>query len=438
MQKDADSQFTAGPTTVGGRDIGPSAFRTINPAQRTAPRPRRIRPTFLIGFALALLVLGLALAAAPRPSASGLPTHLPSGATTSATPASTVCNAVSPLTPSALLIPITNPSHNLTAGGTISATAQIQIVNYSATQNGTQIYFPGLFYKFPLATGGNYTMFLAPHVLSISQGGWISSPFLNRSAVVPGGLAFKQFASATLSTQKLALMGTAQYGFLTVEVRWQWGNTVNGTSGMKHTLGPWSVPTAKSGYPKSLPSIFYPAPYVPVLSTSGGSPVIGDNYSATLGGLVAGHLYFLEMEYPDGKVVQDLGQTAPANATNFTVVIPVINYDHYLTPGAYLVHIHDACGAMLYNKTVKAVFAAHANFTFYFSPGTCGPITFNGTKYTNNTGASVVPSTTPYAFSIAVCKGYTFKGWQTTGGFHISSAGNMLVSASGTFTVYYK
>jgi hypothetical protein len=202
--------------------------------------------------------------------------------------------------------------------------------------------------------------------------------------------------------------------------------------------GPWSVPTNQSNWPRSVPSIFYPAPYTTFLASSGATAVIGTNYTATLGGDVAGRTFFLEMEYPSGGVVQDFPQTAPANATTFLVRIPMLNYNGYLAPGAFLIHIHDGCGAMLYNKTIHAVFASSARVQFLLSPVCASKsITFNGTKFTNGTYGSFAPSTSNYTFAIPFCLGHHFNGWLTTGALHIASSTTMLVSYNGAFTVFY-
>jgi hypothetical protein len=398
---------------------------------------QRNRSRLVLAFGTTIAVVGLLLLLGVASPSLSVASHERTGARLSSFAAPMAnCNAVSSPTPSAVLITTPSPIKNTTAGGRISAAMEVQIVNYTAANNGTKVAFPAIFFSFPILPKGNFSMVLLPQILTITAPGWTSPSLASRSAVVPNGLAFNHSQPARMTSQLLAVMATAAYGQLTIELRWHWGNSPNGS---KLVNGSWTTPTSKSNWPKSMPSIFYPAPYVSVLNTSGPTAVIGGNYTADLGGAVAGQLFFLEMEFPEsGKVVENLGQTAPANATNFTVRMPMLNYIGYLTPGTYLVHIHDVCGAMLYNKSVKAVFAATANVTFFFQPGTCGPITINGTKYSNGTVAVLKPSTVAYNFSLAVCKGHTFKNWVTTGALHIATGSSLLVSASGTFTVQYK
>lgn len=349
-------------------------------------------------------------------------------------PATPSCNSVYTPTPSAVLIPTANPSHPLVTGGELTVYYEVAALNFTSALNGTKVYVPNVWFRFPIVGGPLYEIHENATVLTLTNGNWTSPALTEKNVTVAGGLAFNQSQKATLDSQKLAVMATATYGNLTIEMRWRWQNTVTGGG---RPAGSWSTPTRASGWPKALPSIFEPAPYV-YITNFNPTAVIGSNYSANLAGLVAGAKFFLEMEYPtSGKVVQDLGQTAPRNATNFTVQIPVLNYDNYLSPGTFLIHIHDGCGAMLWNKIVDAVYPAWGNVTFYFQPGSCGPITFNGSTYANGTTASVRPSTTPYNFSLPACKGYSFKNWVTTGGLHIESSKQLLVSARGTFTVEY-
>jgi hypothetical protein len=233
-------------------------------------------------------------------------------------------------------------------------------------------------------------------------------------------------------------MANVPYGNLTLEFRWMWNLTQpNGTT----AKSAWTIP--KSTYTKNssvLPSIFFPAQYFRFLSGPGNGQkeTIGTQYTAVLGGPVAGRYFFLEMEDGAGKVVQARGQIIGQNVTTANVTIPILNYDHYLAPGLELVHIHDGCGAILYNKLIDAVFAPIVTVTFYLQPGFCGPMTFNGTSFANGTSGTFVPSTTPYAFTAPVCKGYSFSNWFSTGGLHLPSSGRLLVSYNGTFTIEFK
>lgn len=388
-------------------------------------------------FGLGVLALFLGVAwAASGASVNVAPASAGATAVTSASSPATnyTCNAVYTSTPSAIYIPIAVPAKNLTTNGEIVASMEVQVVNYTNASYGAILAFPGIFFKFPLAAGGNFTMFIAPSNFTITGAGWSNPNLLQRSDVVAGGLVFKKGSDATLTTEKVAVMANRHEGQITIEVRWHWENTPPGKK--KPISGSWSIPTAQH-YAPALPSIFYPAQYVRVVNETGAQATIGSTYNITLAGTVGAERFFLEMEQASGHVVQSQAWYTSYNATIVNTSISMLNYDHYLSPGTYLVHVHDACGALLFNKVVKLVYPPVANVTFYFVPGQCGPIYINGSSYTNGTTGAFQPSPTAYNFSFGSCKGETFSNWSTTGALHIASGHSIVISASGTFTVRY-
>jgi hypothetical protein len=405
---------------------------------RTDPTTRRYTPGVWVAAGAVFVIAILALTAGPFPLATGGSSQSPGGPVTPlTTSAYGNCNPVGTKTPSALLQGIAPPPKNVTPGGNLSAVMEVEALNWTPALSNITVIFPSVYFDFPKATGGNEQLFFTNRSIVMNFSGWSQPSFAStRNYVFPNGLQFKAHSKATIDSMKLAVQATAGYGQITIEVRWQWiynphlGTTVHGA---------WSIPTNQSDWPTAVPSIFWPAPYATYLNSSGPTATIGDNFTATLGGDVGGRTFFLEMEYPSGSVVQDFLQTAPPNATTFTVRIPMLNYDHYLTPGPFLVHIHDACGAMMFNKTVDAVFPPSASVSFFLTPSACASksITFNGTKFTNDTGATFAPSTTAYHFSIPACTGHSFHTWSTTGALHIANGSSMLVSNNGSFTVDY-
>ncbi|MFI5417584.1 MAG: hypothetical protein ACHQ2Y_01615 [Candidatus Lutacidiplasmatales archaeon] len=347
---------------------------------------------------------------------------------------SPACNPVPALAVSALYVNLPEPTQNLSPGGVISSYLEFQVQNYTSADNNITLYFPSVYFTFPLASGVNFSYYLTPRALNITSAGWSNSALLSRNATVASGLNFVPGGIARLTSQKVAIMATAGYGAITVEFRWHF--SIHQPGAPKSIKSPNSVPVNHSAKGGQLPSIFFPAPYVSYLGGTGSIGVIGTNYTGALGGFVAGRLFFLEMEGAGGHVAQDFGQTAPSNVSTFNVTIPIINYNGQLSPGMMLVHIHDSCGALLYNKVFRAVYPPNATLQFIVNPGSCSGITFNGTKYANSTSGVFLPSPTPYNFSIG-CKKHHFSSWLTTGGLHIASGSQMVVSASGTFTVNY-
>ncbi|MCI4333037.1 MAG: hypothetical protein L3K01_04850 [Thermoplasmata archaeon] len=380
----------------------------------------------------ALLVVTMAPLPAAVTSANSFRGSSP---TTSATFGN--CNAIGTPIPSALLQGIPVPRTNVTPGGNLSADMEVMAANWTPAMSNITVHFPSVFFNFPKFTGGHQQLFLSNRSFVMNFSGWSNASLgETKNYTFPAGLQFKAHTKAVIDSMKIAVQATADYGQITLEVRWAW--TYNPSPGTTVT-SPWSVPTNQSHFPNSVPSIFWPAPYATFLNYSGLTSTIGTNWTATLGGDVSGRMFFLEMEFPSGGVVESFGQTAPLNLSTYTVMIPMENYNRYLVPGTYLVHIHDACGALLYSKTVHAVFPPTAQVTFYLTPAACAghSITFNGTKYTNGTSGVFVPSTTAYSMSIEGCPGHTFHSWSTTGALHIATGKSMLVSNSGTFTVNY-
>ena len=348
------------------------------------------------------------------------------------TQSTAVCNAPSYISSSSLLITSPNPVGTLGVGGSLTATLEFAVNTSVGNMTGRAVTFPSVFVTFPL-TSGSVQLDISPTSVPIPSAGWSNAPALNHTIPVTSNLSFKVGASVTLSSQKLAVMAPANYTQLSLEFRWAWSLVQpNGSS----TRGAWTIPTVSNHLPSQLRTIFFPAPFVSFLNSTGTQATIGTNYTATLGGAVAGRYFLLEMELPSsGKVVQAHSQTAPGSATTFVVQILVLSYTNSLSPGSYLVHIHDACGAMLYNKSIKAVFASTATVSFTISPVSC-TAKFDGASRANGSTDIVVPSVVPYSMSVG-CAGHTFVSWSGGGGVHVNNGTSLLVSATGRFTVTY-
>jgi hypothetical protein len=376
--------------------------------------------------------MGLALAASAATSGGSVASSSTSGGAQFTTASTAVCNSPTYTSPSSLLITLPDPVGTLVSGGSLTVGYEFAVDHATVNTTGLIVTLPSVFATFPL-TSGTESLDIQPTAVAIPASGWASSSSMNHTVKLTSNEAYKVGASATLSSQKLAVMVPESYTKVTLEFRWSWSYVAaNGTT----VQSGWSVPTATDHTPAQLRSIFYPAPFVSFLASSGTTITIGTNYTATLGGAVSGEYFLLEMELPaSGKVVQAHSQTAPSGATTFNVTIPMIDYTNSLSPGAYLIHIHDACGAMLYNKSITAVFAAHATVTVDVSPAACSA-KFNGTSWSNGSAVVVVPSITAYAIAVG-CSGHAFTSWSGAGDIHIENGSALLVSASGTWTVTY-
>jgi hypothetical protein len=232
-------------------------------------------------------------------------------------------------------------------------------------------------------------------------------------------------------------MTSGSYGSVLLKLRWRWLETQPNSTRIFY--GSWNLPTEQAHWPVQVPSEFYPAPFVRLVNTTPSPVTIGSNYTMTLAGpTVPGGGFYQELEDPgDGKLLEAYPVTAPATSPIFALNIPMMNFGHDLTPGTYLAHVHDQCGALLYSRTVTAIFAPTVNVTFFIAPS-CGRIDFNGQKYTNNTTASIVPSVTPYKVKAPNCGVQKFGGFSLSGGIHADAKEYLRVSASGTIQVRYR
>lgn len=345
------------------------------------------------------------------------------------------CNAISSPTPSALLIPEAAPTAPLPAGGHLTARYEFALVNLPSSLPPVTLDFPSLVASFPLAAGSTVSVYFPPANFTSSGTGWQAPAASAQTITAPSALSFAA-RDAVFSSSKIAVSASVPYGNATLEVRWQWTETPPGGSGAS---GPWSVPTEQVDWPTSTPSIFFPAPFVTLAGSASQPAEIGTNYTVWLTGDVPGRYFYLEIETPStGTLERSHGGVAPTALTGtYAADIPLLNWDDYLYPGTYLLHVHDACGALLYSFPVATVYAPSANVHLETQPSTCGPMTFDGSSYFSGSTATVKPASSPYAFTVPSCGPYSFTGWNATGGLHVASAGELLVSASGTFTLDY-
>jgi hypothetical protein len=345
------------------------------------------------------------------------------------------CNSVGSPTPSALLVQEPQSGKALRPGGTMGYQMEVEIANWANQTGPVNLTFPTIYFDFPLTTGHNFTITYPAGNITITSGGWTAQTWLSRSAVVPGGLNFSANKTARMDSMKIAIMSSGNYGTVLAKFRWRWTELEpNGTATF---LGRWTVPTTRSHFPTSVPSEFYPAAYVRLLSTSGSPATAGTNYTMTVTSpFMPGEWLLMELEYPSGHVVQAYNQTWPAGSSVYGAQILLLTWGHVLLPGTYLVHLHDECGALLYSRVVTTHFPSTANVTLLI-PKHCGGVDFAGTRYANNTTISVTPSVTPYDVKASTCRGMTFDGFNLTGGLHQTSLKRVLVTCNGTLQIRY-
>lgn len=363
-----------------------------------------------------------------RPPSSG------SGGGAPTTSSAVRCSSPSTPTPSAVGLVSVSPTGTFPNGTRVNVTVEVAARWAAPGVLPVALHLPSLFAQFPQSPSGTLSVYLPARNGTLTGTGWSSGVADSGSMTLGRAVTFRGSGNASLTSEKLAVMAGTWYGNLTVEVRWAW--TLS--SGSRVVPSGWSVPNSTASYPSYLPGVFEPAPYVGIGPSSGSRVTIGSNWFADLRGAVAGRYFFLELENAStGKVAQSRGQDGPAGVTVANVSIVMLNYDHYLVPGAYLVHVHDVCGAMLWSRSANAVYASSARVTFYIDPGRCGPLTFNGSPQANRSSVTVAPSESAYPFRVPSCPGVAFSGWSGRGGIHVSSSGELLVSSSGSFTVRF-
>lgn len=256
--------------------------------------------------------------------------------------------------PSALAIPLGNLGQKVPTGSSVGYTLEVSAVNYSAADNGTRVYLPSLLGHFPLRTGGMFTVFHLPSTLTLAGPGWVG---VSATKSVATTTAFDSAGTAYLSTSLLAVMADASYGSLQLQYRWHW-TLVSGKGGNTQSSA-WSVPSANATLPWR-PSIAEPAPYVSIIGTSTQPAAAGSNFTTDLGGAVANASFRMVVEYPNnGSEITSQWEAAPSGATSFNATSPMAYADGSPLPaGKYLIHVHDACEAILHSISVTVVAAS--------------------------------------------------------------------------------
>ncbi|MCI4360787.1 MAG: hypothetical protein L3J91_03715, partial [Thermoplasmata archaeon] len=226
--------------------------------------------------------------------------------------------------------------------------------------------------------------------------------------------------------------GTVELGF-----RWQW--TVTFAANGSTVSSPWS-PLQSTG---SAPTIFYPAPYVELASTTNTTVEIGSTFTAYVLGAISKTEFNSELEYATtGNVVHHQATYTPTgNATPDHVRVVIESTIGAFSPAAMLDHLRNICGSLLYSIALTAVYAPSATVQFQVQPVSCGPISFNATSYANGTGTRIVPSTTSYSIAAGTCSGHAFAGWSFSDGLYLKSptksSNTVIVSSSGNLTARY-
>lgn len=246
--------------------------------------------------------------------------------------------------PAALHIRLASPVQPKPAGSTLTLEYEMAVVNYTSADLGATVYVPTAKFVLPLSGGGELVAVDAPQTLTVAGAGW-SSPVAH--AVTLASTTAFSATRGYLTTSNLAVMAQGPSG-LEVEFRWGW---ISNVSGLLHQS--WSTPSSSASYP-DYPSLFPPAPWVGVVSTSGTSAAGGTYYGIVLEGAVAPASFCTTIETPTGHELHGQVQSdASTTATTFEVGVPLTYANTQpLAAGSYLIHIHDAMGAIVIQVSV--------------------------------------------------------------------------------------
>lgn len=337
-------------------------------------------------------------------------------ATSSATATSPICNSLK-TDSSAIHTTADNPDGTLAAGGSLTVAYEIEATGYDFADGPLAVYIPSLTAFFPTGTSGTTQVFHLKAELNLTAAGW-NNPNATHTTVtksLTSSVTFRNPNTAYISSEQLALQaGPAYNGELTLEFRWQWVEDSGGVV----TYSPWSVPSTSATSP-NLPTIFYPAPHVGVVSTTPSPVAEGTNYSAVLDGAIHSTSFLMVVEYPNnGTEIRSIDEATGSALTTFDAYLPLSRPGtDLLAPGAYLVHIHDVCNALLYSISVQVV-----------APSSPSDIQHVIVVYLENEAASSVLKDGPFEKHLAYTYAYASNYYAIT---H-PSAPNYLAGTSGS------
>jgi hypothetical protein len=309
-------------------------------ARRTTQRALRFVGLSAI---LVLMVGGIALVGAPAVRAGA----------TSTSAVTAKCVPPASTSPSTLRIPDAQPSGrqaSFRSGEIIGAQFEIRATQTPSGFQGTTVQLPSVQATFHLTSGSSVTVSFAPQAVKITGQGWTSA--ISRTTTASSSGTFSS-ATASLSTNWLAVMAPEPYGALELQFQWRWtlqssgGGYGWGQGGRGTQTGSWS-PAVTSSTTSEQPTSFYPAPLV---SRQGTAPVDESpnaTYWVNLTGNVSGTSFRFVVETPTGHEVESVCSASTSGASYYNDSAP-LEYTNGtpLPAGNYLVHVHNAGGAIV-------------------------------------------------------------------------------------------
>src|SRR5271157_495325 len=142
------------------------------------------------------------------------------------------------LTPTALLIPNSNPSISVTVGDHVDVTLEFNVSFTTVPVAGLKVYTPTIFVTLPTVGGTAFPVTFNNYTFTMTNSQWTS---LSYNKLVTSAFTFNPATNAILTTQKLATMADTPSGSLKLEWRWSWMITSPNGSNVQ---GPWTIPTS--------------------------------------------------------------------------------------------------------------------------------------------------------------------------------------------------
>jgi hypothetical protein len=345
--------------------------------------------------------------------------------------------------------PLANPS-SIAKGERIDVTYAFRDLNYTAGRGvGSDVFLPTIIAVFPLASGAKSTVGFQPWNTTISSRGEVYRT--HAGTAFAADATFNTAVSAYISSQLIAIQATKMSNFTDWELAFQWRWNITDSLGqVVASSGTWSAlgPPVKNCSP-----IFYPAPRVVLVGTNPplvkcGSitcaySTIGTLFSMNITGFTWTQEFWIEFETTGGVVQR--GTYTP----NFTYVPDKVysaqllmnSKDNDLSPGTYLVHLHNFVGALLYSRTVKLNYSTTAQPVGLYNNERCS-VTFDAKSYAAGTTIYVFPGSTLHSLSTAsTCVGHAFESWAEAPNIDVtdpsSASTSVLVTYSGSVTAKY-
>jgi hypothetical protein len=344
-----------GSAAANGSDPGRSArgsARSTTGRHIDRPRRHRGRWTIVSAILLAALVglLGTLLHLLPSSPLAALGHEGAGPGSTTTVP--TACPANASLPSAVFEISTPGPAVSPPVGAEVTVTYEVSVASRALGSSvgiaPVQVQLPEVLATFPQVNGTLFNVYTPAQTLGVTNGLWTPATVHPRAIVDP--TYFAPGGSAVLSTQLLAVMSTAPLSSVQLEVRWSWSIMGPGDLNSSST---WTVPSASGAFP----SVLTPDAYVTLLDHSPAVEAAGASFQAELSGAAALTQFHLKLESASTGATLNIAwfnSSATAGAP-FNGSIVLSSGGVPLATGNYLVHVHDACGGILYSLPVQVV-----------------------------------------------------------------------------------